>query len=90
MLPDYDDSHTLRNSRRTSSLMAAAQDVLPPPVHFESHRISDDQLKACKNKKVKKFYEVILLFQWGKSVRGITKFFVHIASKLYDYEIRSS
>ncbi|CAO3616160.1 unnamed protein product [Mucor hiemalis] len=57
MLPDYDDSHTLRNSRRTSSLMAAAQNVLPPPVHFESHRISDNQLKACKNKKVKKFYE---------------------------------
>lgn len=58
MLPEYDDSHTLRNSRRTSSLFAAAQEALPPPVHFESHRISDDQLKACTNKRVKKFYEV--------------------------------
>ena len=58
MLPEYDDSNTLRNSRRASSLFAAAQDALPPPVHFESHRISDDQLKACKNKKVKNFYEV--------------------------------
>lgn len=57
MLSDHDETLSSRNSRRASSLMAAAQDALPPPVHFESLRISDDQLKACTNTKVKKFYE---------------------------------
>lgn len=58
MFPDLEEINSARTARRASSLMIAAQDALPPPVHFESHRISEDELKACKNKKVRKFYEV--------------------------------
>jgi hypothetical protein len=58
MSPEYDDDNSARKVRRRSSITAAAQDALPPPVHFESLRISEDQLKACTNKGVRKFYEV--------------------------------
>lgn len=58
MSTEYDDGSSARKMRRRGSLAAAAQDTLPPPVHFESLRISEDQLKACTNKRVRKFYEV--------------------------------
>lgn len=55
----------LNNTRRLShreSIAHVAHDALPPPVHFESLRITDAQLKNCTNKKVRKFYEVGFLF----------------------------
>ncbi|KAI7898252.1 cation efflux family-domain-containing protein [Cokeromyces recurvatus] len=39
------------------SLIVATNDTLPPPVHFESFRISEEQLKSCTNNKVKEFYK---------------------------------
>lgn len=41
-----------------SSLFSAAQEALPPPVHFESLRFSEEQIKLVKNKKVRDFYKV--------------------------------
>ncbi|KAI8377802.1 cation efflux family-domain-containing protein [Radiomyces spectabilis] len=46
--------HMSRRSRR--SLVSLASSALPPPVHFDSHRIPDDQLKSLTNKEVRKFY----------------------------------
>jgi len=55
---DIEEVNSNRRLSHRSSLFAAANEALPPPVHFESHRISDDQLKNCSNKRVRKFYEV--------------------------------
>ncbi|KAI8090071.1 cation efflux family-domain-containing protein [Gilbertella persicaria] len=58
MSPEYDDtSSSARQLQRRASLVAAVNEVLPPPVHFESLRVSDDQLKTYTNKHVKKFYQ---------------------------------
>ncbi|KAG1122135.1 hypothetical protein G6F42_011766 [Rhizopus arrhizus] len=54
---DIEEVNSNRRLSHRSSLFAAANEALPPPVHFESHRISDDQLKNCSNKRVRKFYE---------------------------------
>lgn len=55
----YEEEYSpVRPNSHRESLFAAANDALPPPVHFESLRISEDQLKTCANKKVRKFYEV--------------------------------
>lgn len=58
--PDFEDFNSARRLSHRDSLYTAANEALPPPVHFESHRISDDQLKNCSNKRVRKFYEVNL------------------------------
>ncbi|KAF1807481.1 cation efflux family-domain-containing protein [Mucor lusitanicus] len=55
--PDIEQVNPNRRLSHRSSVFAAAHEALPPPVHFESHRISDDQLKSCSNKRVRKFYE---------------------------------
>jgi hypothetical protein len=63
MTPDYEEDYSpVRPLSHRESLFAVAHDALPPPVHFESLRISEDQLKTCSNKKVRKFYEVIYMY----------------------------
>ncbi|ORX46131.1 hypothetical protein DM01DRAFT_1410782 [Hesseltinella vesiculosa] len=39
------------------ALVSLAAAALPPPVHFKSLRMADDQLHCIKNKHVKKFYK---------------------------------
>ncbi|KAI7876815.1 cation efflux family-domain-containing protein [Mucor mucedo] len=52
------DEHTsFLKSQHRGSVVSIVQDALPPPVHFESLRISDAQLKNCKSKKIRNFYE---------------------------------
>lgn len=48
-------------SRRKScqkGIISLAASALPPPVHFNSLRVSDEQLANITNKKIKKFYKV--------------------------------
>lgn len=52
-----EDSSFIRK-QSFSSLVSAAQEALPPPVHFESLRLTDEQIKVHKNKKVRAFYKV--------------------------------
>lgn len=59
MSPEHDDGSSFKRLQHRGSIVSVVQDALPPPVHFESLRISDAQLKDCKNKKVRKFYEVM-------------------------------
>jgi hypothetical protein len=59
MTLDHEEDYSpVRPLSHREFLIAAANDALPPPVHFESLRISEDQLKTCANKRVRKFYEV--------------------------------
>ncbi|KAI8882305.1 hypothetical protein K501DRAFT_187127 [Backusella circina FSU 941] len=59
MTPTRDQEEEVfpRRLSHRDSLVAAANEALPPPVHFESHRITDDHLNSLKNKKVRAFYE---------------------------------
>ncbi|KAG0179928.1 hypothetical protein DFQ28_001994 [Apophysomyces sp. BC1034] len=46
-----------RRSVRRLSIASIASSTLPPPVHFSALRVSEDDLKCIKNKKIRKFYE---------------------------------
>ncbi|KAI8064090.1 cation efflux family-domain-containing protein [Thamnidium elegans] len=52
-----EDLNIPRRPSHRESVAHVAHDALPPPVHFESLRITDAQLKSCTSKKVRKFYE---------------------------------
>lgn len=47
-----------RSLRKTRSLHSLASTAIPPPVHFKSLKVSEEQLRSIKNKSVRKFYEV--------------------------------
>ena len=47
-----------RSFRSRRSLQSIATSAIPPPVHFSSLRIPEEQLQAIKNKRVRQFYEV--------------------------------
>ncbi|KAI9271392.1 hypothetical protein BY458DRAFT_509345 [Sporodiniella umbellata] len=42
-------------SNRASSVIA--NEIIPPPVHFESFRTNEEHLKSIRNKKIRSFYE---------------------------------
>lgn len=44
--------------QRRKSVLSLATEAIAPPVNFVTLRMSDDQLTAIKDKKVRKFYEV--------------------------------
>ncbi|KAI7860379.1 hypothetical protein BDC45DRAFT_430569 [Circinella umbellata] len=46
-----------RSFRSRRSLQSIATSAIPPPVHFSSLRIPEEQLQAIKNKRVRQFYE---------------------------------
>lgn len=58
MSPELGEHSSFLKSQHRGSVVSIVQDALPPPVHFESLRISDAQLKNCKSKKIRNFYEV--------------------------------
>ncbi|CEG63685.1 hypothetical protein RMATCC62417_00792 [Rhizopus microsporus] len=57
MATSLEDRNLGRKLSHRGSSVIVASEIIPPPVHFESFRISDDQLKTIKNKKIRKFYE---------------------------------
>ncbi|KAI9472010.1 MAG: cation efflux family-domain-containing protein [Benjaminiella poitrasii] len=57
MSVDNNDGSKRRPLLHRRSLLVATNDTLPPPVHFESFRIPNEQLKTYTNKKVKDFYK---------------------------------
>lgn len=50
------DRLSVKRRKSVASLAASARE---PPVHFQALRVSKDQLKQIKNKKVRDFYEVL-------------------------------
>jgi hypothetical protein len=81
---EQEEEHPRRLSHR-DSLSAAANEALPPPVHFESHRITDDHLSSLKNKKVREFYEVRLFRKQTHKHRHLFVFTCPLASKCHDW-----
>ena len=59
MVSEQEDTrNSSKRFQHRTSLTTAVSETLPPPVHFESLRVSDDQLKTYQNKKVREFYQV--------------------------------
>lgn len=58
MTISIDDRSSIRRLSHKGSSIAIANEVIPPPVHFESFRTNEEHLKSIKNKKIRKFYEV--------------------------------
>ncbi|OBZ91622.1 Metal tolerance protein 3 [Choanephora cucurbitarum] len=58
MVSEQEDTrNSSKRFQHRTSLTTAVSETLPPPVHFESLRVSDDQLKTYQNKKVREFYQ---------------------------------
>ncbi|KAG0747949.1 hypothetical protein G6F57_007178 [Rhizopus arrhizus] len=57
MTISIDDRSSIRRLSHKGSSIAIANEVIPPPVHFESFRTNEEHLKSIKNKKIRKFYE---------------------------------
>ncbi|ORZ21097.1 hypothetical protein BCR42DRAFT_459179 [Absidia repens] len=51
------DQHSAKGNRCQKGLINLAASALPPPVHFETLRIHDDQLDKIVNKTVRRFYK---------------------------------
>ncbi|KAI8968558.1 hypothetical protein BDF20DRAFT_897051 [Mycotypha africana] len=54
---ENDDGKASKKLTRRQSLVEAANEALPPPVDFESLRVTEERLNTCSNKKIRRFYE---------------------------------
>lgn len=50
----------IRRKSCQKGIISLAASALPPPVHFNSLRVSDEQLATISNKKIKRFYQVYI------------------------------
>ncbi|KAG1471233.1 hypothetical protein G6F56_002242 [Rhizopus delemar] len=57
MTVNSDDRGSTRRLSHKGSPVVIANEIIPPPVHFESFRTTDEHLNSIRNKKIRRFYE---------------------------------
>ncbi|CAO3672287.1 unnamed protein product [Rhizopus stolonifer] len=57
MTVNGNDRGSTRRLSHKDSPVVIANEIIPPPVHFEFFRTTDEHLNSIRNKKIRKFYE---------------------------------